>query len=64
MLANDDGTVKAEDLKKHFGQDTPIETGGNPKEQEAFFREMVKEFDKNGDGEISFSEFKDTLQAM
>lgn len=50
------GTISRDEIKEFFS----MSGDGN----EGFVMELIEEVDKNGDGEISFSEFKDMMHKI
>jgi len=50
------GTISSEEIKNFFSMSETSDEG--------FAQELIEEVDKNGDGEISFSEFKEMMNKM
>lgn len=53
------GTISREEIKTFFSMGQ--EQGKGTNENDVFVMELIEEVDKNGDGEISFSEFKEMM---
>jgi Ca2+-binding EF-hand superfamily protein len=50
------GTISRDEIKSFFSMSESGDDG--------FAQELIEEVDKNGDGEISFSEFKEMMSQM
>jgi calcium-dependent protein kinase len=50
------GTISSEEIKDFFS----MSDGGD----DSFAQELIEEVDKNGDGEISFNEFKEMMEKL
>ena len=50
------GTISSEEIKNFFSMSETADEG--------FAQELIEEVDKNGDGEISFAEFKEMMNKM
>jgi len=53
---NNDGKISKEELKKVLGSDPSFAT-----KNDSYWEQMIKEVDKDNDGEIDYNEFNDMM---